>query len=147
MTDLDELKTVLKNLSLEDKLEEVKSKHNVFGPTTKFGEEGKLIWLDLSNLGIKEIPEHLFENLTDLQELKLFKNEIEELPEEIFSKLPNLTEIHLKDNKLTRISRDLFKHQGKLQRLFLSGNPLPESQAQNYTSGIQVRDFLNSLET
>ncbi len=75
MTDQEKLKTVLKKLSLEDKLDEVQSKHNVFGPTTKFSE-GKLIWLDLSNLGIKALPEQIFDELTDLQELDIVGSRI-----------------------------------------------------------------------
>jgi Leucine-rich repeat (LRR) protein len=144
MADIDHLKTALELLGLEDRFEEVLTKKNVFGPTTKIVDD-KIIWLDLSNLGIKKLPEGIFDNLIHLQELKLFKNEIEVLPENIFEKLANLTEIHLKDNKLTSISRAHFTAQGKLQRLFLMGNPLPNIQAKNYTTGLDVRNFLNQL--
>ncbi len=144
MSDLDYLKDLLKNLGIENKLDLVLKKSNVFGPTTKFFED-KLIWLDLSNLGIEELPEQIFDHLTNLQELKLFKNEISSLPRGIFDNLTELTELHLKDNKITQITRTQFTQQGKLQRLFLMGNPLPNNQAQNFITGLDVRNFLNQL--
>ncbi|MHA2250269.1 MAG: leucine-rich repeat domain-containing protein [Candidatus Kariarchaeaceae archaeon] len=144
MSDHDLLKTLLEKIGLEEKYDEVLAKKNVFGPTTKFIED-KLVWLDLSAFEISRLPDGLFDELIHLQELKLFKNEIQSLPIDIFAKLPDLTEIHLKDNKISSIARSHFTHQLKLQRLFLMGNPLPNDFAQNYTNGVDVRNFLNKL--
>ena len=146
MSDKERLMQLLEKLGISDKMEEVMNKKNINGPTTKFNEDDRLIWLDLSGLGIETLPEDVFEGLDMLRELKLFKNNISELPEGIFKNTPNLTELHLKDNKISKLTKNHFAPISNLNRLFLLGNPLKPEQAKVFPNRPAVEIFLQTLE-
>ncbi|MCH8906154.1 MAG: leucine-rich repeat domain-containing protein [Candidatus Heimdallarchaeota archaeon] len=144
MDDRKNLKAALIKLGIENKYEEVLTKKNINGSTTKF-ENDKLIWVDLSNFGLTQLPEGVFDGLGSLQELKLYKNQISELPESIFDKLPELGEIHLKDNKLTNLRKRHFQNNPKLHRVFLLGNPLPGDVAKVFPTIDAVKSLIALL--
>lgn len=146
MSDNEQLNGLLRKLGLEDRVDEVLSKTNINGPTTKIDTNGNLVWVDLSGMGIKELPVDTFEGLPHLQELKLFKNEIQILPDEIFDPVPNLTELHLKDNNLKELKYRHLKNLSHLQRLFLLGNDKLGRMAKVYPNPIAVNQFLNQLK-
>ena len=61
--------------------------------------------LDLSNEGLKEIPESVV-HLKDLTELNLNNNQITKIPDSI-GQLTNLTELHLNENEITEIPKSI----------------------------------------
>ena len=147
MTTKDDLVTVLKRLGIEDKLDEILNKSNKFGPTTKFDKDGNLIWLDLSQTGLGELPSDAFAGLDTVTELKLFKNDISSLPDDVFDTVPHLTELHLKDNNISTITPRHLEKLDHLERLFLLGNPLPNNMARVYPNRMAVQTFLKVLES
>lgn len=145
MSDTKQLKLTLKKLGIEDRYDEVINKSNKFGPTTKFDKNGNLVRLDISEMGIEELPEDAFAELNHLEELKLFKNNIKELPETVFDNLSKLSELHLKDNQIKEISARHFEKLDNLNRLFLLGNPLGD-KAKVYPNKVAVDTFIKILK-
>ena len=80
-------------------------------------------FLDLSDCGLMELPESLFE-LVNLIKLDLSYNEIKEIPED-FSKLVSLVELKLNRNQIQKIPESLFKLVN-LKKLYLSNNEIKE---------------------
>jgi internalin A len=98
-------------------------------------ERTKATELDLSNSGLKEIPEEL-SRLQNLTSLYLSRNQLTEIPEHL-SRLQNLTTLYLLGNQLTEIPEHLSQLQN-LTLLGLSNNQLTEipehlSRLQNLT--------------
>ncbi|MDB9515576.1 leucine-rich repeat domain-containing protein [Roseofilum reptotaenium CS-1145] len=107
-------------------------------------QQEKATELDLSNLGLTEVPEaiaqltnlqtlcldknqvsHLPEaiaQLSNLQQLKLHHNQLSHLPEEI-AQLTNLRELNLSDNQLSHLVEEIGQLTN-LQRLYLHHNQL-----------------------
>jgi len=146
MATKEDLMQSLEKLGIADRLDEVLNKTNKFGPTTKFDEQGNLIWLDLSQMGLETLSSDSFAGLGSVTELKLFKNNLSELPDDVFDSVPNLTELHLKDNNISELHPRHFKHLNELERLFLLGNPLPRHMAKVYPNRMAVMTFLKVLE-
>jgi len=86
-------------------------------------KETNAIELNLSNLGLKEIPKELFE-LTNLIQLKLYSNQLTKLPKEI-GNLTNLTNLYLSSNQLTELPKEI-GNLTNLTNLYLSSNQLTE---------------------
>ena len=80
----------LKNEKIEDAL-------NKIAVAKKMNSE----FLDLSDCGLMELPESLFE-LVNLIKLDLSYNEIKEIPED-FNKLVSLVELKLNRNQIQKI--------------------------------------------
>ena len=68
---------------------------------------GNHVYLDLSGLGLTEVPSELFE-CTALRILYLDNNYISELPEAI-ENLVNLESLYLRDNKLSSLPKSIKK--------------------------------------
>ena len=84
-------------------------------------KQNKMVKLDLSNLGLTEIPYEVFE-LTNLEQLYINNNSINNIPAEI-SRLTNLVDINLSNNCVTSVPNELCKL-SELQRINLSHNML-----------------------
>ncbi|MDE5124397.1 MAG: leucine-rich repeat domain-containing protein, partial [Trichodesmium sp. St19_bin1] len=102
--------------------------------------------LDLSNQGLRSIPESVFED-RDLTSLDLSMNQLRTIPKSI-SQLSNLTELDLSMNQLRTIPKSI-SQLSNLKELNLSGNQLitiPESISQ--LSNLTVLDLsMNELIT
>jgi hypothetical protein len=78
--------------------------------------------LDLSFNKITAIPEHIFDNLINLNDLRLNDNKITAIPEHLFDCLIYLNDLRLNDNKITAIPEHLFDSLINLKILNLSWN-------------------------
>ena len=76
-------------------------------------------YLDLSNLGITEIPNEVF-LLKDLAILFLSNNNISELPKDFFI-LENLQKLYLENNELTEFPKEIIGFE-RLEYLYLENN-------------------------
>lgn len=90
--------------------------------------------LNLSGLGMKEIPRSVFD-LKHLKELKLMTNQIKEIPEDIL-KLTNLTHLYLYQNRIKKIPKEILKEMPSLVCLDLGENNV------NYADILEVYDEL-----
>lgn len=78
--------------------------------------------LNLSNIGLNEIPSMVFD-LEHLKVLKLMGNNIQELPEEI-SKLNRLSHLYLYQNKIKELPKDILKEMPFLECIDIGENPI-----------------------
>lgn len=85
--------------------------------------------LDLSNIGLKEIPKMVFE-LSHLKVLKLMKNNIVELPKEI-SKLNRLTHLYLYQNKIRKLPSEVLIEMPFLECIDIADNLVEYDAVQN----------------
>ncbi|XP_044727587.1 protein toll-like [Chrysoperla carnea] len=94
--------------------------------TTNFFENTPhLQVIEFSSSNGQYLPQNLFENLHNLINLQLFKNNhIEYLPDLLFRDAKNLLKLNLSGNRIRNISENLFKSLGKLEGLDLSGNQI-----------------------
>ena len=84
---------------------------------------GRLIWmdaLDLSELGLKQIPDFVFE-MKKLDYLKMTDNEIASIPQQL-NNLKNLKFLNLSSNKIQEFPNNL--EFPKMETLYLADNPL-----------------------
>ncbi len=133
------VETLLEKLNLGKNLSQVLDSRG----TDLDGE--KVIALDLSGLGLMDLPANVFDNLKDLKKLNLannnltsvdpatfsslsnltflsfFANQLEKLPESLLSSLPNLGWLDLRENDLFEIPKSVLKLE-KLNYLFLQNN-------------------------
>ncbi len=120
------------------------------GARTRYDEDGQLITLDLSKLGLTQIPVELGQltnlqrlnlsfnkltqvpvelcQLTKLQTLDLSNNQLTQVPVEL-SQLTKLQTLRLGDNKLTQVPVELCQLTN-LKELFLYSNQLPQVPAE-----------------
>ncbi|KAM0680189.1 hypothetical protein GINT2_001573 [Glugoides intestinalis] len=82
----------------------------------------RLYIIDVKEL--EKIPDLLFDDLTNLESLRLGRNNIKELQPNIFEKLQKLKSLWLYDNKLTEFPEGFLSELGSLQTLYLSGNEI-----------------------
>ena len=94
---------------------------------TKYNDRGYLIVLDLSLLHLSRLSS-MIGQLTNLQELSLFNNQLTQLPAELWQ-LTNLQTLYLDGNQLTQLPAQLGQLTN-LQRLYLNGNQLTQLPAQ-----------------
>ncbi|KAM0680514.1 hypothetical protein GINT2_001202 [Glugoides intestinalis] len=95
--------------------------------------------------GIKElekIPDLLFDDLTNLESLRLQDNNIKELQPNIFNNLQKLESLNLSDNKLTELPSCVFDGLVNLKSLWLPNNNIKELQP-NIFNNLQKLEELN----
>lgn len=80
--------------------------------------------ISLSNNRISSIEKNSFDNLTQLEVLRLFKNKISSIPKELFRKLTALKELDLSRNRLESLEGLAFHGLESLQILKLRKNQL-----------------------
>jgi len=82
----------------------------------------KLKTLKLNDNNILEINDHMFQNLTELNELDLSGNKIKEINNDSFNGLKKLEHLNLNNNFLKEIIEKPFENLLKLKTLEVSGN-------------------------
>ncbi|XP_066997780.2 leucine-rich repeat-containing protein 15 [Anabrus simplex] len=99
-----------------------------------------LIVLDLSECGLRRLPENVLRTTPNLQRLKLEQNLLSSLDVGILSMIPHLRMINLTGNEVTFLHVDIFQHNNELTHLDLSKNPLQLSTDGGFihSSSIQV---------
>lgn len=90
----------------------------------KFNKQLKKISLYLNRL--RKLPKDLLKPLTELQMINLGSNEIEEIDKEFFAANTKLEIIHLEDNKIQSFHNRTFHNLPELKRLWLSFNGLKD---------------------
>ncbi|MHA2501681.1 MAG: leucine-rich repeat domain-containing protein [Candidatus Kariarchaeaceae archaeon] len=118
MTETEVIGKLLGILGRSDALESV-----VSSPQTEF-DDGKLLSIDLSDLGIQFLPDELFSDVSDIKRIHLSFNFISELSEDAFRSLPSLEFLNLYGNQLVRIPDGIFDGLSKLEWLDLRSNML-----------------------
>ncbi|KAM0681000.1 hypothetical protein GINT2_000783 [Glugoides intestinalis] len=94
--------------------------------------------------GIKElekIPDLLFDDLTNLESLRLQDNNIKELQPNIFNNLQKLESLNLSDNKLTELPSCVFDGLVNLKSLWLPNNNIKELQP-NIFNNLQKLEYI-----
>lgn len=74
---------------------------------------------------LQTLPIDLFANLTNLKNV-ILEVGLKSMPESVFDGSDNIEEISLRNNKLENLPRELFKNKKKLKKLNLSNNRLVE---------------------
>ncbi|MFX1254149.1 MAG: leucine-rich repeat domain-containing protein [Promethearchaeota archaeon] len=89
MTDREELQKVMEflGLTLEQQKKALEHSDTIFSGK-------KLISLSLSDMGLLELPQELFNNLKNLEILDIAGNKLNFAPEDIFDRLPQLKELY-----------------------------------------------------
>ena len=93
-------------------------------PENIFGELQNLEELYLDNNQLKTLPDTIFNNLRNLVRLDLSDNELKTLPENIFHGLHNLGTLDLRNNQLKNLPVTIFKGLQSLSSLHLDNNQL-----------------------
>lgn len=87
-----------------------------------------LLYLDISNCGLKNINSDFFDNVTSLNTLDLSNNPLHTLNESIFKPLTSLENIKMNNCHLTLIAPEVFEPFENLKNLELSGNFFVQSE-------------------
>lgn len=84
----------------------------------------KVTSIDLSENDLVEIPEGLFDNMTNLQYVYLNTNKLISLPKDLFKNNKHIEWINLRANNLTSVSQDDFSGLAELKYLELDNNDI-----------------------
>ncbi|KAF2884862.1 hypothetical protein ILUMI_21339 [Ignelater luminosus] len=140
------LHTIPQNLFINNKLIErifLNGNPNLVElPNRLFSNLTKLNTVTLSECGLKYLPEDLFLESINLQDISLDTNQIEYLPNKIFRNLENLENIDLGYNKIKELPKDLFSTTTKLKSVNLENNHLI-SIKKTYFEHLQILEILD----
>ena len=89
-----------------------------------FDNLSNLQHLRLNGNDLTSLPSGIFDNLSNLQHLDLDRNDLTSLPSGIFDNLSNLQHLDLYGNDLTSLPSGIFDNLSNLQHLWLDGNDL-----------------------
>jgi Leucine-rich repeat (LRR) protein len=95
-------------------------------------EQGKLVALDISWLGIREVPSGFLDGLEHLRDLR-FDNNPRCHFEDLSLALPNLSNLRLQYCQLAEFPSHSINSDNELQYLDLSYNPIMRAESCNYT--------------
>lgn len=99
------------------------------------GDDGVL---DLSNCGLTDIS--LLKGLSDkITTVELTGNKITEIPEGLFDKMTNLTTVYLGNNYISKLPENLFKNNKKVENIELSNNKLTEIKKDDFSNLPQLQ--------
>lgn len=105
--------------------------------------------LSLNGFGISNVPDDLFDDVTNVMVLE-FRAKNVHLPPKIFEKMTELTFLELGFNNLTHLSDGIFHNQKKLKNLNLWGNNLRNLSKEAFygvTSNVELDLSNNNIET
>ena len=124
-------------------LEKVNAPHGLnsvyYSEQTEF-ENGELVSLDISDLGITKLPKDLFVGLTKIKKLHASFNNIESLEKETLAPLVDLEFVNLYGNNIGKVDDETFEKNEKIYWLDLRSNEietLPKS-----IGGLKNLDYL-----
>ena len=124
-------------------LEKVDAPHGLnsvyYSEQTEF-ENGELVSLDISDLGITKLPRDLFVGLTKIKKLHASFNSIESLEKETLAPLVDLEFLNLYGNNIGKVDDETFEKNEKIYWLDLRSNEietLPKS-----IGGLKNLDYL-----
>ncbi len=132
-------------------IELLRSTYGIVPNKASYDEQKSLINLDISNKGITQVPEEVWQ-LSNLLELDLSRNQLTELSGEV-ERLNSLQILYLSGNQLTQVPGELGKL-SRLLKLYLGGNQLREvsgdlgklsSLQMLYLNGNQLREVPEEL--
>ena len=69
-------------------------------------QKRKIVTIDLSNMGLSELPDDLFLGFDNLENILLASNNFREIPQAVF-RVPTLKKLDISNNLLHRIDRDI----------------------------------------
>lgn len=99
------------------------------------GDDGVL---DLSNCGLTDIS--LLKGLSDkITTVELTGNKITEIPEGLFDNMTNLTTVYLGNNYISKLPENLFKNNKKVENIELSNNKLTEIKKDDFSNLPQLQ--------
>ena len=89
-----------------------------------FKRLGKLEKLTITNFSdlFNEIPSTFFDDLENLTELDILRNELINIHPDWFSRMQKLERLSLRHNKLNRLAKEMFRHLSNLKHLSLFDN-------------------------
>lgn len=94
--------------------------------------------LDLSNCGLTDIS--LLKGLSDkITTVELTGNKITEIPEGLFDNMTNLTTVYLGNNYISKLPENLFKNNKKIENIELSNNKLTEIKKDDFSNLPQLQ--------
>ncbi len=97
-------------------------------PQGIFQNVTSLVEINLSNNNLAQLPQGIFDSLTRLTFLKLYFNQLTQLPQGIFHTLTSLTSLTLGFNQLTKLPQSIFDTLTNLTYLDLGFNQLTQLQ-------------------
>lgn len=106
--------------------------------------------LDLSSIGLKELQEDLFKDMSNLTWLTLINNNINHLPKGIFRYLPKLKILDLGSNNISFLEPGIFRNLSQLRLLTLWSNRIANLTRSVFsdTPNLEILDLhSNSLVT
>nr|AIO08266.1 variable lymphocyte receptor C [Petromyzon marinus] len=92
-------------------------------PVGVFDQLKNLNELRLSSNKLKSLPSGVFDRLTKLKELYLSTNQLQSIPKGVFDRLTNLQELRLNNNQLQSVPDGAFDSLAQLSNLQLYNNP------------------------
>jgi Leucine-rich repeat (LRR) protein len=84
----------------------------------------QLTWLSLAYNLIEHLPEDVFNDLVNLEELHVGDNKIKLLPPKLLWNLPKLKILWASFNHIELIPRDFFKNNRELEQVWISNNKI-----------------------
>ncbi|MDE2987102.1 MAG: putative Ig domain-containing protein [Chloroflexota bacterium] len=114
-----------------------------------------LTWLDLSGTDewdpvqgefipqgrLRTLPKGVFDELTNLTQLRLFDNQLSALPAGVFDRLTKLTHLYFGDNQLTALPEGLFANLSSLTHMAFHSNRLTALPANLFAGLIRLRQL------
>ena len=95
--------------------------------------------LNISNAGLKSLPERLFDENEHLEQLFLQNNKFVRLPASLFRLTSELRELNLSNNVLSDVDVSLFTNTKQLRSIDLSGNWIGEFNASVFSNLHELR--------
>lgn len=113
------------------------------------GLSDKITTVELTGNKITEIPEGLFDNMTNLTTVYLGNNHISKLPENLFKNNKKVENIELSNNKLTEIKKDDFSNLPQLQIIQMEDNNIEKIEEGAFDGDVNLQSIYapnNELE-
>lgn len=115
-------------------------------PQTIFDQLTQFNWLNLENNSISELPTGIFDQLAQLFILRLSNNLIRILPPGIFDQLTQLEYLSLFNNSISEVPTGIFDRLTRLESLYLKNNSFPDYLNKNFTDSGKILDVLKKAK-
>lgn len=138
----------LSNFSGEDGVLDL-SNSNLTDISLLKGLSNKITTVELTGNKITEIPEGLFDNMTNLTTVYLGNNYISKLPEGLFKNNKKVEDIELSNNKLTEIKKNDLSNLPELKTLQMEDNQITKIEEGSLDGDVKLQSIYapdNELE-